>query len=141
MKQSISLITLGTTNYDAAKSFYVALGWVPTLEIQETVFFHANGVVLVLWAREKLAADSGVVDEGASWSGITLAHNVGSRQEVDELIEHARRNGATVTREPSETFYGGYAGVFRDLDGHAWEIAFNPGFALQSDGSVVLRQD
>jgi uncharacterized protein len=141
MKQSISLITLGTTNYDAAKSFYVALGWVPALEIEETVFFQANGVVLVLWAREKLADDSGVVDEGASWSGITLAHNVGSRQEVDELIERAGGNGATVTREPSETFYGGYAGVFRDLDGHAWEIAFNPGFGLQSDGSVVLRQD
>jgi predicted lactoylglutathione lyase len=141
MKQSISLITLGTTNYDAAKSFYVALGWVPALEIQETAFFQANGVVLVLWGREKLAADSGVVDEGASWSGITLAHNLGSPQEVDELIEHARENGATVTREPAETFYGGYAGVFRDLDGHAWEIAFNPGFVLQSDGSVVLRQD
>jgi hypothetical protein len=114
---------------------------VPALEIQETAFFQANGVVLVLWAREKLADDSGVVDEGASWSGITLAHNVGARQEVDELIEHARENGATVTREPSETFYGGYAGVFRDLDGHAWEIAFNPGFGLQSDGSLVLRQD
>ena len=141
MKQSISLITLGTTNYDAAKSFYSALGWVPAREIQETAFFQANGVVLVLWAREKLADDSGVVDEGASWSGITLAHNLGSPQEVDELIEHARENGATVTREPSETFYGGYAGVFRDLDGHAWEIAFNPGFGLESDGSVVLRQD
>jgi predicted lactoylglutathione lyase len=122
MKQSISLITLGTTNYDAAKSFYIALGWVPALEIQETAFFQANGVVLVLWAREKLADDSGVVDERASWSGITLAHNVGSRQEVDDVIAHARENGATVTREPSETFYGGYAG-------------------LQPDGSVVLRQD
>jgi len=141
MKQSISLITLGTTNYDAAKSFYIALGWVPALEIQETAFFQANGVVLVLWGREKLADDSGVVDEGASWSGITLAHNVGSPQEVDELIERARENGATVTREPAETFYGGYAGVFRDLDGHAWEIAFNPGFGLLPDGSVVLRQD
>ena len=139
MKQSVSLITLGVSDYERAKSFYEALGWSVTLEIEETAFFQANGVVLVLWAREKLAADSGIADEGARWSGIALAHNVSSRQEVDEVIEEARRNGATVTREPSETFYGGYAGVFRDLDGHAWEVAHNPGFGLASDGSVILR--
>src|SRR4029077_7485681 len=98
-------------------------------------------VVVVLWAREKLAADTGVADDGAGWSGITLAHNVESREEVDRVIERARLGGATITREPSETFYGGYAGVFRDLDGHAWEIAHNPGFGLKPDGSVVLPVD
>jgi uncharacterized glyoxalase superfamily protein PhnB len=92
----------------------------------------------VLWGREKLAADTGVADEGASWSGITLAHNAASRDEVDEVVETARRNGAEIAREPAETFYGGYAGVFRDLDGHAWEVAHNPGFGLELDGSVVL---
>src|ERR671938_2070891 len=127
MKQSVSLITLGVSDYERAKSFYGALGWSPTLELEETAFFQANGVVLVLWAREKLAADSGIVDEGADWSGVTLAHNVSSREEVDAVIDEAHRNGATVTRQPADTFYGGYAGVFRDLDGHAWEIAYNPG--------------
>src|SRR4029450_6254527 len=112
MKQGVSLITLGVSDYERAKSFYAALGWSPALEIEETAFFQANGVVLVLWAREKLAADSGIADDGASWSGITLAHNVGSRQEVDDLIEQARR-AAAIAREPSDTFYGGYAGVFR----------------------------
>jgi predicted lactoylglutathione lyase len=138
MQQSVSLITLGVSDYERAKSFYEALGWSTALEVQETAFFQANGVVLVLWAREKLAADTGLADEGARWSGITLAHNVSSRGEVDEVIEHARRIGATITREPAETFYGGYAGVFRDLDGHAWEIAHNPGFGLAPDGSVLL---
>jgi uncharacterized protein len=95
--------------------------------------------VLVLWGRDKLAADSGIHDEGANWGGIALAHNVGSREEVDQVIEQARASGATVTREPAETFYGGYAGVFRDLDGHAWEIAHNPGFGLAPDGSLILR--
>ena len=57
------------------------------------------------------------------------------------VIELARGNGAEVTREPSETFYGGYAGAFRDLDGHAWEIAHNPGFGLAPDGSVILSLD
>jgi predicted lactoylglutathione lyase len=138
MKQSIALITLGVRDYEAAKSFYGALGWEPALEIEETAFFQANAVVLVLWAREKLADDSGIADDGASWSGITLAHNVASRAEVDEIVELARRNGATITRPPSTTFYGGYAGTFRDLDGHAWEIACNPGFELAADGSVIL---
>jgi len=139
MRQSISLITLGVSGYERAKAFYEALGWSPTLEIEETAFFQANGVVLVLWSSEKLAEDMGIADDGAGWSGIALAHNVASRPEVDELIERARQNGATITREPSETFYGGYAGAFRDLDGHVWEIAHNPGFGLTPDGSVVIR--
>jgi predicted lactoylglutathione lyase len=138
MKQSVSLITLGVSDYERAKAFYSALGWSPALEVQATAFYEANGVVVTLWDRTKLAADTGVADDGARWSGITLAHNVGSRQEVDDTIEHARRSGGTVAREPAETFYGGYAGVFRDLDGHAWEIAHNPGFGLRGDGSIIL---
>src|SRR5206468_5708052 len=100
MKQSVSLVTLGVSDYDCAKSFYEALGWSVTLEIEETAFFQANGVVLVLWGREKLAGDSGISDDGASWSGIALAHNVASREEVEDVIGEARRNGATITREP-----------------------------------------
>jgi uncharacterized glyoxalase superfamily protein PhnB len=63
---------------------------------------------------------------------------VRSREEVQRVLEQARAAGAEVTREPAETFYGGYAGVFRDLDGHAWEVAHNPGFELDADGSIVL---
>ena len=140
MKQAVSLVTLGVSNYERAKTFYEALGWSTALEIEETAFFQANGVVLVLWARDKLAQDSGIDDDGAQWGGIALAHNVASREEVDAIVEQAQTNGATVTREPAETFYGGYAGVFRDPDGHAWEIAHNPGFGLAPDGSVILRK-
>ena len=138
MKQSVSLITLGVADYARAKAFYEALGWSVALDVEETAFFQANGVVLVLWGRDKLAEDSGIDDDGAMWSGVALAHNVGSRAEVDAVVEQARAAGAAVTREPAETFYGGYAGVFRDLDGHAWEIAHNPGFGLEADGSIVL---
>jgi uncharacterized protein len=138
LRQSVSLVTLGVADYERAKRFYEALGWSVTWEAQETSFFQANGVVVVLWSREKLAADMGIADEGAAWGGIALAHNVASREEVHEIVELARGNGAEVTREPSETFYGGYAGAFRDLDGHAWEIAHNPGFGLDDDGSVTL---
>jgi predicted lactoylglutathione lyase len=141
MKQSVSLITLGVSDYEKANAFYATLGWQPMLEVEQTAFFQANGVVLVLWAREKLAADSGIADDGAGWGGITLAHNVASAEEVDAVIERAREAGGTITREPSTTFYGGYAGVFRDLDEHAWEIAHNPGFGLAADGSVILRAE
>jgi uncharacterized protein len=140
MKQSVSLITLGVSDYERAKSFYATLGWSPALEVEETVFYQANGVVLVLWSREKLAADTGIADDGSGWSGIALAHNVASRLEVDDLLERAFTAGGTITRQPCETFYGGYAGVFRDLDGHAWEVAHNPGFRLAADGSVLLGE-
>jgi uncharacterized protein len=139
LKASISFITLGVEQYERAKAFYEALGWTTTLDVEETAFLQANGVVLVLWGREKLASDMNIVDDGATWSGIALAHNVRARSEVDEIIEQARQLGAEVTKEPTETFYGGYAGMFRDLDGHPWEISFNPGFELLPDGSMSLR--
>ena len=139
MKQSVSLITLGVADYERSKSFYESLGWTVAMDIEETAFFEANGVVVVLWSRKKMADDFGIEDDrGASWSGVALAHNVATNGEVDEIIERARSGGATVTREPADTFYGGYAGVFRDLDGHVWEIAHNPGFGLAEDGSVTL---
>jgi uncharacterized protein len=138
MEQRITLLTLGVSDYAKAKAFYAALGWSPALEVEETAFFQGNGVILALWAREKLSPDLGIPDAGARWSGIALAHNVRSRAEVDELVEQARTLGADITREPAETFYGGYAGAFRDLDGHAWEIAHNPGFGLDDDGNIVL---
>ena len=138
MKQSVSLITLGVSDYARSKAFYEAIGWTPAMDVEQTAFFAANGVVLVLWSRDKLAADMGVPDDGALWGGVALAHNVGSDEEVERAIEDARANGAQVTREPSRTFYGGYAGAFRDLDGHVWEVAHNPGFGLTDDGSVIL---
>ena len=138
MEQRITLVTLGVSDYGRAKAFYEALGWSPALEVDETAFFQGNGITLALWGREKLGPDIGIPDDGARWSGIALAHNVRSRDEVHEVIEQARENGAEITREPAETFYGGYAGVFLDPDGHPWEIAHNPGFELGADGSLKL---
>ena len=138
MKQRVSLVTLGVSDYARSKAFYAGLGWSPALDIEETAFFQANGVIVVLWARDKLAQDMGIPDDGARWGGMAVAHNVASDQEVDEIIEQARAVGAEITREPATTFYGGYAGCFLDPDGHAWEIAHNPGFGLDSDGNILL---
>jgi predicted lactoylglutathione lyase len=140
MEQRVSLITLGVADVAASRAFYQRLGWAVSMDVEETVFFQAGGSVVTLWSREKLAEDSGVSDPGG-WGGITLAQNVRSRDEVEGIIRKARDAGARITREPAETFYGGYAGVFTDPDGHPWEIAHNPGFTLEADGSLRLPED
>jgi catechol 2,3-dioxygenase-like lactoylglutathione lyase family enzyme len=138
VEQRISLITLGVEDLDRARRFYTALGW-NGQEVEETVFFQAGGMAFVLWGREKLRADSGIPDGPVgTFDGIVLAHNVRSDIEVDEVVRAAERAGAVVTRAPEKTFYGGYAGYFTDPDGHAWEIAHNPGFALAEDGSLAI---
>ncbi|HEX2103102.1 MAG TPA: VOC family protein [Solirubrobacteraceae bacterium] len=139
MEQRITLVTLGVANLARAKAFYEALGW-RGQEVQETVFLQAGCMAVVLWGRDKLARDCGLepAPPGSGFGDIALAHNVRSRPEVDDVMAAAEAAGATVTKPPAETFYGGYAGVFLDPDGHAWEIAHNPGFTLADDGSLTL---
>jgi uncharacterized protein len=138
MEQRISLITLGVRDLARARAFYQALGWTTGAQPDDdTVFFQAGGMILALWDRAKLAEDSGVGDAGG-WGGITPAHNVGSPEEVDAVIEEARRAGATIGREPAETFWGGYGAVFIDPEGHPWEVAHNPRWTIHEDGSISL---
>jgi catechol 2,3-dioxygenase-like lactoylglutathione lyase family enzyme len=138
MDQRVSLITLGVADLAVSRTFYEALGWRGT-EVEETMFFQAGGLGLILWSREKLAADGGLEDRGEDgFGGVALAQNVRSPQEVDAIFAAAEAAGATITKRPAETFYGGYAGYFTDPDGHAWEIAHNPGFTLAADGSLEL---
>jgi uncharacterized protein len=138
MEQRVSIITLGVADVPRAKAFYERLGW-RGQEVQETVFFQTGGSALILWGRDKLADDCGVEDPAEpGFDGVALAQNVRSEAEVDEIVAAAQAAGATVSRPPSRTFYGGYAGVFLDPDGHAWEIAYNPGFELADDGSLTL---
>jgi predicted lactoylglutathione lyase len=135
VEQRVTLITLGVRDVAGSRAFYERLGWRVALEVEETVFFQAGDLVVTLWGRDKLAADSGVED-GGGWGGVTLAHNVRSREEVDRVIQEALAAGARIARDPAETFYGGYAGVFLDPDGHPWEVAHNPGFELTETGAV-----
>jgi catechol 2,3-dioxygenase-like lactoylglutathione lyase family enzyme len=138
MEQRVSLITLGVADLARSRAFYEQLGW-HGQELEETVFFQAGGQAIVLWGRAKVAADAGIDDDGtARFGGIVLAHNVASREEVDRVVAAAAGAGAEVTKQPTETFYGGYAGFFRDPDGHPWEVAHNPGFTLGPDGALTL---
>jgi uncharacterized protein len=138
MEQRISIVTLGVADVGRARAFYDRLGW-HGQESEETVFFQLGGIALILWARPKLAEDGSFEDRGTDgFGGVALAHNVRERAEVDKVMADAASAGAEVTQAPRETFYGGYAGYFRDPDGHVWEIAWNPGFALAPDGSLTL---
>jgi catechol 2,3-dioxygenase-like lactoylglutathione lyase family enzyme len=138
MEQRVSVITLGVRDLKRARAFYEALGWhTRAAPDDDVVFFQAGGMIVALWARAKLAADSGVED-GGGWGGVTLAHNVRSPAEVDSVTEQARSAGANVVREPGETFWGGYSAAVLDPDGHPWEIAHNPRWPLGDDGSVEL---
>jgi catechol 2,3-dioxygenase-like lactoylglutathione lyase family enzyme len=138
MEQRISLVTLGVADVSRARAFYERLGW-RGQEVEETVFFQAGGLALVLWGRDKLAEDAAVADSGGDgFGGVVLAQNVRSQAEVDEVLAVAADAGAEVTRPARTTFYGGYAGCFTDPDGHVWEIAWNPGFPLADDGTLTL---
>ncbi|EGX57356.1 glyoxalase/bleomycin resistance protein/dioxygenase [Streptomyces zinciresistens K42] len=138
MEQRITLITLGVSDLARSRAFYEALGW-RGQEVEETVFFQAGGLGLVLWGREKLARDCGLEPgPGGGFGGIVLAHNVRSEAGVDALLAAAEQAGGTVTKAPARNPVGFWSGAFLDPDGHAWEVAHNPGFPLAEDGTLTL---
>jgi uncharacterized protein len=138
MEQRLSLVTLGVSDLARSRAFYEALGWKTGAAAEDdVVFFQAGGMILALWGRDQLAEDSGVEDSGG-WGGITLAYNCRSPEEVDAVIEEARAAGAKIPRAGAATFWGGYSGMFVDPDGHPWEVAHNPHWRIEPDGSVKL---
>ena len=138
MEQRVSLITLGVADAGRARTFYEQLGWSGESPDDDVVFFQAGGMIVALWGRDKLADDS-CVDDSGGWGGVTLAYNVASPAEVDAVLAEAEAAGATIGRPGAATFWGGYSGIFIDPDGHPWEVAHNPGWVLQDDGSVALH--
>ena len=137
MHSRITLVTLGYADFDRARCFYEALGWVGSSPDGEVFFMQAGSMVLALWDRKKLAADSTVTDTGG-WGGITLAHNVHSPAEVDAVLAEAKAAGGTIGRSGGPTEWGGYSGIFIDTEGHPWEVAHNPFWRLENDGALRL---
>jgi uncharacterized protein len=138
MDQRLSLITLGVADVPRARAFYEGLGWrCDTDPALEVAFFQLGGMVLAVWSRASLAEDSTVEDPGG-WGGVTLAYNVRSPQEVDAALAEAEAAGATIARPGAPTRWGGYSGIFVDPDGHPWEVAHNPHWTVQPDGSVRI---
>lgn len=139
MQPRISLVTLGVADVARARAFYERLGWVASgHSTPDVAFFQGGGMVLSLYGRAALAADAGVADGPAVFSGIALAWNGRSPAEVDDVLARAVAAGGRLVKPAQEAFWGGYSGYFADLDGHLWEVAWNPGFPLDADGSVRL---
>ena len=137
MEQRLSLITLGVADAARANAFYEALGWKGQSPDGDVFFFQTGSMIVALWSREKLAADSAVADAGG-WGGVTLAYNTRSPEEVDAVLAEAEAAGGTIGRPAAATFWGGYSGIFLDPDGHPWEVAHNPGWTISADGATQL---
>ena len=133
MEPRLTLVTLGVANLERARKFYVdGLGLPMRPESQESVvFIGLQGMWLSLYSREALAEDAKVSAEGSGFRGITLAHNVRSKAEVDALLIQAESAGAKIIKPAQEVFWGGYSGYFSDPDGHLWEVAYNPHFWIE----------
>lgn len=139
MRQRLHLITLGVADLARSKRFYCeGLGFRASGAGTDGVcFFDMGGVVLALYPRASLEADAGL--SGAFLPGaFSLAHNVGSKAEVDAALEEARRAGAPRVKPAEDAAWGGYVGYFEDPDGHLWEVAFNPHWELTTAGALVL---
>jgi catechol 2,3-dioxygenase-like lactoylglutathione lyase family enzyme len=134
MRPRVTLITLGVDDLDRSLAFYRDGLGLQTRGIvgQEfehgaVVFFELQpGLQLALWPRASIAHDTGLPQTPRSATELTIAHNVGSREEVDRVMEEARRAGARIVKPAQDAFWGGYTGCFQDPDDHVWEIAWNP---------------
>jgi catechol 2,3-dioxygenase-like lactoylglutathione lyase family enzyme len=129
LKPKISIVTLGVRNFAKSLRFYRdGLGFKPHnyTEGEEHVMFALEGSWLSLYPRDKLAEDATVADDGSGFSGVTLAHNVKSKAQADEVFAQAVAAGAKPVKKPQDVFWGGYSGYFADPDGYLWEVAFNP---------------
>ncbi len=137
--QRVTLITLGVTDLDRSKAFYGALGWTPTREMPgEVVFYQINGMALGFFGLGPLAKDQGRPDAKLGTGAMTLAQNFNTENEVDAAYTAAITAGATPLKAPEKVFWGGYSGYYADPDGHVWEVAHNPFWPLNEDGSLTL---
>lgn len=133
MKARITVITLGVDSLERSLQFYRGLGLASegivgkAFEHGAVAFFRLQaGVNLAIWPRKSIAHDTGLNVSPPAPTELTIGHNVGSRSEVDEVMDQARRAGAVIVKPAHDTFWGGYAGYFQDPDQHLWEVVWNP---------------
>jgi catechol 2,3-dioxygenase-like lactoylglutathione lyase family enzyme len=141
MKPRISVLTIGVADLDRALAFYRDGLGLPTEGIIGREFEHgavafftlSGGLRLAIWAQDDIAHDTGLTKSPNSPTAFTIGHNVARREEVDAVMGQATRAGAEIVKPAQDTFYGGYAGYFRDPDGHVWEVVWNPAI-IPEDG-------
>jgi len=141
MNQHLHIVTLGVRDLETSRKFYTeTLGWEPSTASNEGItFIQTGGVVLALFPRDELAKDALVSAEGKGFSGFTLAHNVNSEKEVDDVIADLQSKGVKIVKEPQKMFWGGYSSYFADPDDYLWEVAYNPFFPFDENGNLKLE--
>ena len=139
MRQKFTLNTLGVKDYQKALAFYEGLGWKKSQQSQEAyALFPLGGIVLGLYPLQELENDSSLNYLLASFSGLTISYNATSDEEVVTVMQEAERRGATVVKPAQKVFWGGYSVYFKDLDGYVFEVAYNPFWEIDSEGSLVM---
>ena len=136
--QRVTLITLGVKDLAAGRAFYGRLGWQEHQAQADVAFFQMHGCVLALFGLTDLAADQGRPGVALSMGAVTLAQNFRTEAEVDAAFDAAIAVGGKVLKKPEKVFWGGYSGYWSDPDGHVWEVAMNPFWPLNADGSLTL---
>ena len=138
VEQRISLITLGVDDLVRARAFYESgLGWQAASAPEGVVFYQLPGIALALFGRDDLAADAQHQVDGR-FSGISIAINQRTEADVDAVLEQAAAAGATILKPAHKVFWGGYSGYFADPDGHVWEVAMNPEWTINDDGTLSI---
>ena len=140
MRQKLSIVTLGVSDLNRSRAFYQdGLGWKPSSCSQESIiFFDLGGVGLALFSFDELAKDANVSPVRSGFTGITLAHNVNSAEEVDAVMQKAKQSGARIIKKAQQVFWGGYSGYFSDPDGYLWEVAWNPFIETDAKGALIF---
>jgi uncharacterized protein len=136
----LTLLTICVSDLAHSAAFYEALGFRRRArQAAGVAFFDAGGVVLSLWSASEMAKDAGVaLQPRTGFRDVSLAWNVASTEEVDRAMDRATAAGARMLRKPETVFWGGYTGCFADPDDHIWEVAYNPGFPMSTDGRLTL---
>jgi uncharacterized protein len=139
MEQRMNTITLGVSDLKRSREFYERLGWRRSMaKSNDIVFFQMGGMALGLYPSDELAKDATVPSQGDGFRRFTLAYCARTREEVKTILEEAQRAGAKLVKPAQDVFWGGHSGYFADPDGFLWEVAWNPFFPVEKDGSIKL---
>ncbi len=142
MEPRINIITLGVSDINRSRLFYEKLGWKASSASNENiVIFHSKGTALALFPESMLAADALTEPTNIQgFRGFTLAYNVANKSEVGMVLGQAEAAGGKIIKEAQDVFWGGHSGYFSDPDGNLWEVAWNPFWPLQSDGTIKIPE-
>lgn len=140
MRQKLNLITLGVSDFKKSLAFYEdGLGWKKSsFSMDELAIFPLGGITLALFPRHELAKDAGIENVSTVFSGLSLSYNTKSEKEVDEVLQLVEKLGASIVKPAQKAFWGGYSGYFKDLDGHLFEVAYNPVWELDENDNLKL---